>query len=75
MVTHGNMCYRNTSQKGGAGGRGARNRPAARPLHLKITSSESLQSVLTTLRFPGAGDVLQGDSIQGTGRRARGSSR
>ena len=40
------------------------NRPAPRPLHLKITSSESLQPVLTTLRFLSAEDVGQGNSIQ-----------
>ena len=33
------------------------NRSVPRPLHLKITSSESLQPVLTTLRFSGAGGV------------------
>ena len=38
-------------------------RPATRPLHLKMTSSASMQPVLTTLRFPGAGGVWQGDSI------------
>jgi hypothetical protein len=33
----------------------ARNRPAPRLLNLKIASLESLQPVLTTLQFPGAG--------------------
>jgi hypothetical protein len=33
------------------------------PLHLKITSSESLHPVVTTLRFPGAGGVELVDSI------------
>ena len=39
------------------------NRSAPRPLHLKMTSSASMHPVLTTLRFPGAGGVGQGDSI------------
>ena len=39
------------------------NRHVPRPLHLNFTSSESLQPVLTTLRFPGAGGVGQGDCI------------
>jgi len=39
------------------------NRPEPRPPHLKITSSESPQPVLTTLRFPGAGGVARGDFI------------
>ena len=39
------------------------NRPAPYALHLKITSSECLQPVLTTLRFLGAEHVGQGDSI------------
>ena len=39
------------------------NRPAPCALHLKITSSECLQPVLTTLRFLGAEHVGQGDSI------------
>ena len=38
------------------------NRPVPCALHLKITSSECLQPVLTTLRFPGAGGMGQGDS-------------
>ena len=39
------------------------NRPAPRALHLKITSSECLQPVLTTLRFLGAEHVAQVHSI------------
>ncbi len=40
-----------------------REAPVPRALHLKITSSECLQPVLTTLRFLGAEHVGQGDLL------------
>ena len=37
--------------------------PCPTPLHLELTCSDSLQPVLTTVRFPGAGSGVQSDSF------------